>query len=88
MTIRERLAYWIFQTLKAEVEALRDGNTKIVLENQRLLDRLSEDDYIDLPESLTQYLPESARSEMADRRIRIRAAVGTQPKPQGSGDVP
>lgn len=39
--LRERIAYWICPWLKAEIDALRDGNTKVVLENGRLLDRLA-----------------------------------------------
>lgn len=38
MSLRERLAYWVCPNLKDEIAALRDGNTRVVLENQRLLD--------------------------------------------------
>ena len=40
MTIREYIAYLVCPALKAEIKALRDGNTRIVLENQRLLDKI------------------------------------------------
>lgn len=40
MTWRRRLAYWICPTLKDEIDALRSGNTKVLLENAKLLDRL------------------------------------------------
>jgi len=41
MGLRERLAYLICPWLKAEIDALRSGNTKVVLENQKLLDRVA-----------------------------------------------
>lgn len=36
--MRQRIAFWICPDLKAEIDALRSGNTKVVLENARLLD--------------------------------------------------
>jgi hypothetical protein len=36
--VRQRIAFWVCPDLKAEIDALRSGNTKIVLENARLLD--------------------------------------------------
>lgn len=76
MTIRERIAYFVCPVLKEEVAALRSGNTRVVLENQRLLDRLSEDDYIELPDALMKYLPDSSRLSLNGRRIRIPDRVG------------
>ena len=38
MNLRERIAYLVCPALKDEISALRGGNTKVVLENQRLLD--------------------------------------------------
>jgi hypothetical protein len=40
MSLRERIAYFICPALRAEVESLRDGNTKVVLENQKLFDEI------------------------------------------------
>lgn len=40
MDIRRRLAFWICPDLRAEVRALQEGNTKVVLENERLLDQI------------------------------------------------
>lgn len=36
--MRERIAFFICPTLKDEIAALRSGNTKVVLENARLMD--------------------------------------------------
>lgn len=41
MTLRRRIAFRICPDLRDEIAALQSGNTKVVLENERLLDRLS-----------------------------------------------
>ena len=35
-----KLALWICPALKAELSALRSGNTRVVLENSKLLDTI------------------------------------------------
>ncbi len=40
--MRRKLAFYICPSLRDEVHALQSGNTKVVLENGRLLDRLQE----------------------------------------------
>lgn len=58
MRRRERIAYLICPWLRAEVEALRDGNTKVVIANGKLLDRVSD-------------LTIELRSYLFDRRIPV-----------------
>lgn len=41
VSLRERVVYLVCPWLRDEIEALRSGNTKVVLENQRLLDELA-----------------------------------------------
>lgn len=41
MSLRRKIAYWFCPSLKAEIEALGDGNTRVVLENGRLLDEIA-----------------------------------------------
>jgi hypothetical protein len=43
LKLKKRAAFFICPVLKDEIEALRDGNTKVVLENRKLLDRLASD---------------------------------------------
>jgi hypothetical protein len=38
--VRSKIALWICPAIKSELDALRSGNTKIVLENGKLLDEL------------------------------------------------
>jgi hypothetical protein len=40
LSIRERIALLIAPSLCAELDALRSGNTKVVLENAMLLDEI------------------------------------------------
>lgn len=39
--VRRKIAFWICPVLKSEVAALQSGNTKVVLENGRLLDEIA-----------------------------------------------
>lgn len=42
MSLRRIIAYFVCPALRDELAALRDGNTRVVLENGRLLDKLAE----------------------------------------------
>lgn len=41
MKMTVAIAFWICPSLRDEVNALRSGNTKVVLENQRLMDEVA-----------------------------------------------
>lgn len=66
--MRWRLAFIICPDLRNEIVALRSGNTKLVLENQRLLDEL-------FPDQISQIIsmPRELTDEQADAALRATA---------------
>jgi hypothetical protein len=76
--LSERLAYLICPVLRDEIAALRSGNTKVVLENQKLMDQLKiERERLarvasDIPFELAAQLSKPAREAVFSGRLALR----------------